>query len=333
MFRKSYKKYILIVFFLLLSNIYAKESLNFKGFVQTWFSYNSQGSGFNIRRVMLKSYGKINSNTSWYAQYGWNQQNPALMDAAIKYSYSDNLKIKAGRFTVPGTLFGGLTPSSKLTFVERAMIVKKWNGFNGYTGFRSVGLQIGGKFNNLNYKAMVSNNQADALYTPGITRKKYKNSDPLRFIGRLAYGRKYTRAGIFVNRSIEVNPSEYSYGADLVVNKKPMKLRSGYIRGKREQNSSQITYSGLISEISWKMNNSVQPTFRYDLYDPEKNNNDYSEVDLYHNFGLGLNYYLTNNIKVQANYLIRKEDRLDSSVQSNFDNNLVYFNLQYKFKN
>ena len=325
-----YHKKVFAVIILLLSFTYPEETFQFKGFIQNWFSYNNQGSGFNVRRVMLKSYGKINPKVSWYAQYGWNQQKPALMDAAIKYSPDKLLNTKIGRFSVPGSRFGTLAPSSKLTFIERPMSVKKWNSFNGYTSFRSVGVQIGGEFTNFSYKTMISNNQADNLYNPRITNNTYSENEDMRFIGRIEYGWRNIKLGTFFSSPINKDPFEQSYGADLVFDKKPIKFRGGYIHGYRDHENSQMTYSGLISELSYTIK-SIQPAFRYDLYDPSHEMNENIEVDIYHNFTLGINYYPDKNIKIQANYLVRKEKMVDPINRDDFDNNLFYINLQYKF--
>ena len=332
MLRKNVKSLftaILVILFMSVS-LQAAEQINWGGFAQTWFSYNNNGQGYNIRRVMLKASGNINSNFTWYTQYGWNQQNPGLMDAAIKYKYNNLLQLKAGRFGVPGTIFGALTSSSKLTFVERPMIVKKWNGFNGYTGFRSVGLQLSGQASNLKYKGMVSNDQASKLYKPGITDTTYPDSDNLKFTGRLEYGLENIEAGIFASAPIVKDPVLNSYGIDVAYDKQPLKLSTGYIQGEREIKDVDITYSGFISHLSWQFDK-FQPTFRYDLYNPSVAEHEDIDVDLHHNFTLGLNYYYSNNIKIQANYLLREEKMFEDS--DKYDNNLFYINLQYRFSN
>ncbi|MCF7885355.1 MAG: OprO/OprP family phosphate-selective porin [Candidatus Marinimicrobia bacterium] len=322
------KSIAVIILFFLFSNLFAGQQLKFKGFIQNWFSYTKQGSGFNIRRVMLKSYGKINPDVSWYAQYGWNQQKPALMDAAVQYSPDELLNIKVGRFSVPGTKFGSLTSSSQLTFIERSMIIKKWNSFNGYTSFRSVGLQIGGEINKFIYKTMFSNNQAETLYTPSMAAPTYNESEALRFIGRVEYKLGELSAGAFFSSPIKKEPLAKSFGGDLIISKQPIKFRTGYIQGERKPNSSKITYSGLITEVSWAFAN-LQPTIRYDFYNPISEGDEAGEVDVYQNITFGLNYYPIENIKLQANYLLRKE-KMRGSLDE-YDNNLLYFNIQYSF--
>jgi len=320
------KSVALIILLFLFSNLLVGQQLEFDGFIQNWISYSKQGSGFNIRRVMLKSYGKINPEVTWYAQYGWNQQKPALMDAALQYSPDKLLNIKVGRFSVPGTKFGGLTSSSQLTFIERPMIVKKWNSFNGYTSYRSVGLQIGGKITNFTYKTMISNNQAETLYTPGIANPTYSEAETLRFIGRVEYKWGVLNAGAFYTSPTRKDPPVKSFGGDLIISKSPLKFKTGCIQGERKPNNAKITYSGLITELSWNFAN-LQPTIRYDIYNPVSEGDEAGEVDLYQNITFGLNYYPIENIKLQANYLLRREKMIGSLDE--YDNNLLYFNIQY----
>src|SRR6056297_1937017 len=109
---------VLMVGFLMINlQLNAQPTVNFKGLLHNWYSYTGEGSGFNIRRVRLKAYGKLDEKINWYAQYRWDKQDPSLLDVALSYEFNQYFSLKAGQFVAPGSKYGALTSASKLTFV------------------------------------------------------------------------------------------------------------------------------------------------------------------------------------------------------------------------
>jgi len=49
-----------------------------------------------------------------------------------------------------------------------------------------------------------------------------------------------------------------------------------------------------------------EPIIGYDLYIPDNGNPDKYNVKEYNNISLGVNYYHSKKIKIQANYILRK---------------------------
>jgi len=327
------KSKVKVILFCLLSLLFGKQlnskDLNFKGLLHNWYSYTNEGTGFNIRRVRLKAYGKLDEKISWYAQYRWDKQIASLLDAAISYKFNQYLSLKVGQFVAPGSKYGALTSASKLTFVERAMVVKKWGGYNGYSSYRSVGLQAAGKFNNLRYSTMLSNNSANALYNPGITQDNYSDSEHLRFSTRLEYAFDNVQVGVYLSTPIQEDKLGRSYGADLIYNNNSMKIGLGVIQGYNDNfDSSDNEYSGLLAHLA-DLVGKIEPLLRYDMYNPSTDNLAEAPVKIYHNITGGINYYYSENMKIQVNYMQREEEM--RSNLDKLDNNLFYVNLQYTF--
>ncbi len=336
------KKVLLIFFLLLMVNfIFLNADVNFKGLVQTWFSFADQnvdettGYGFTLKRLRFKPYGNFGKNIKWGFQVGWDKQSAKLYDAYIDFSLSKQFGIKIGQFSAPGSVSGASTSSAKLDLIERAMIIQKWNGNSGLFGYRAFGIQFHGKLmnNKLYYAFMVSNPNTTSLFNPGIKSSSYKHeNNGFGFWGRLEVkpvdGLSF--GGFFgSSKTTDTELKRNSFGAHVFYVKNGFNFKVEYLSGQYGLEDQETKYSGFFVVFGYKINNKIEPVIRYDTYTPNDGNADAAGVEKYNNIGIGVNYYYCKRVKFQVNYLIRTETM--SEGLDELKNNIFYVNFQYSF--
>ena len=306
------------------------DKIQFKGFVQTWYSIglqdtlNDYASGYTLRRVRLKALGNISQNINWYCHYGWDKQAPSLIDVAVNIKLSKYLKIKIGQFVAPGAKSGALTSSSKLDFVERSMIAQKWSSNTALKGYRTSGVQFAGKIvkDKILWTFMIANSHSSRLFSPTVKKYNMRGYKTPAIFGRLeAKPKKCLETGIFITywKNSDTDDKITSYGGNIFLRKDKIQLKSEYIAGTTETGTD---YSGLITMLGYKINK-FEPVIRHDIYSPADGKTDKYGVKNYSNITLGVNFYYHKKMKFQANYILRQENK------SEIDNNLFYINAQF----
>ncbi len=304
--------------------------VKFKGFVQTWFSITQtedDGSayGFALRRARLKPYGSFGKNVTWAIQVGWDKQKPVFYDAWLDFKLSPGFKIKVGQFAAPGSISGALTFSSRMDFLERARVTQQWNSRAGMFGYRALGVQLHGKLlnNKLYYAVMLANPKTGELFTPSIKKAEnpHEYSGPqvwarleLEPVGGLKLGAFY---GGGEQRDKDTKTT--SYGAHCFFIKNNLNIKFEYIAGTVEVDSVKADYSGLYALLGYKFGK-LEPIVRYDTYKPGD-----AQEEIFHNITFGLNYLVSKQVKLQFNYVLRKEKVTDIS------NNIIYAMFQYVY--
>jgi len=336
------KKFVLILLSVLIINFtILNADVNFKGLVQTWFSFagqnidDSTGYGFTLRRLRFAPYGSFGKNIKWGFQVGWDKQQTQLYDAYIDFTLSKQLSVKIGQFAAPGTVSGALTSSGKLDLIERAMVIQKWNGNSGLYGYRAFGIQFHGKLMNdkLYYAFMISNPTTLGIFTPGVKSSTYTHeNNGMSFWGRLeVMPIKGLNFGGFFGTS-KTTDTEYkrnSFGAHVFYVKNNFNFKVEYLSGQFGLDELETKYSGFFVLVGYKINNKVEPIFRYDTYSPNGGDADGLGVETYNNIGIGVNYYYCKKIKFQVNYIIRTETMTEGL--DDLKNNIFYVNFQYSF--
>ncbi len=336
----------ILTFFLiamLFSSFGISSGVKINGFVQNWFSlaqqYNNEGdtemvAGFKIHRVRVKFSGEFSEKLSWYViLIGDNASTPKLLDAAMIMKFSKEFNIKVGQFVAPSIASGGLTPSSKLDFVERPQFSKTWAGTNGLFGWRAMGIQFNGTLakGKLYYAVMFANYKTLLSFNPSVKSAFYSyGADVPAITGRFELRPvKGLSMGAFAFRSKTVdNIEKKSYGFNLFYVKDSLKLKGEYAYGSIDSNGIKSEYDGFFIAAGYKIKK-LEPILRFDSYTPKKGGYDKVFVRKYNNFTLGLNYFYCKHIKVQFNYIIRSEDMAEGIEE--IKNNLFYVNFQYSF--
>jgi hypothetical protein len=219
----------------------------------------------------------------------------------------------------------------KLDFLERPMVTEMWSGLNGLSSFRAVGIQIHGDImdDKLYYAFMVANPKTDSLFNPGIKSDNYSHSsNGVMFWGRLeAAPVKGLKLGTFLGSGKETD-TDYvrtTYGAHLFYIEKGINFKVEYIAGEYGLEKNETKYNGYYAVLGYKTGK-FEPIVRFDVFAPNDGNPDEAGVEKYNNFTVGLNYYYSKNIKLQANYLYR-----DETMATGFDkikNNIFYICFQ-----
>lgn len=315
--------------------------VQFKGLVQGWFSYGQDNGGddelygFSLHRARLSPGGKLTKNISWGMTLSWDRQKPAILDAYLEFAVSRELSITAGQFSAPGAISSSLTSSGKLDMIERPIITSMWGSNNSLTSFRAIGLQLSGYLleDKLYYAFMAANPRTASIFNPSNKDPLYANpNNGLMFWARLeAKPTNGLSIGAFIGSGKETDTDlkRESYGAHFFYVKNNFNLKAEYIAGKAEVNKNSAKYNGMYALLGYTVNK-VEPVIRYDTYVPLDGSWDNLAVRRYNCLTFGLNYFHNENVKLQANYVVRSE-----SMQGNkkeLDNNLFYVQLQYTFK-
>jgi len=319
--------------------INGEATIKFKGLVQTWFSYSQQGGGksdglgFTLNTARLMPTGSFSEKLQWGITLAWEKQVGKLLDAYLDYHFSKHFKLRVGQYVVPGAL-GALASSSKLDFVERAMVIGNWSDKHALYGLRGVGVQLFGDIieKKLSYAVMVANPNTNELLTQSVKAAGYSHlKDGLAFWGRLdATIARNWKAGVFggTGKERHTNFIRDSYGANLCYLKAPVNIKVEFIAGRNGEEGKTTKYNGMYALLGYK-SGKFEPIAQYDFYSPGNGSPDSLGVKRYNNIIFGVNYYHSDNIKVQANYVARDE-RMVSGL-SKIKNNLFYLNLQYVY--
>lgn len=325
-----------ILFFFAINLFASENNVNFKGLMHFWYSVgegsNASGylSGFNVRRVRLKAYGSLSGNTKWYVQFAYDKQIPKLLDAALDIGFSEKANFRIGQQVVPGPISSSVTSTAELEFVERAQFVQKWGSFSNLLSYRTVGVKIFGSALNerLFYSAMIGNPASENLFKPSIASSytSYENAN-LLMIGRIEVepimGMKIGCFGSVLPYDGEVDA--FSFGGHLLYESDRIYTKAEVLMGEDE---SKLEYSGAQAVFGYKFNN-LQPIVRYDFYIPNGGNADLAGVKQYNNFTFGVNYWISEDVKILVNYVLRSEEMLGNIKQ--IDNDIFYINLQTTF--
>ncbi len=321
------------------------DDINFSGFFQGWFSSGQQNSddgnlyGFALKRIGLKAKGNLSKNIKWFIHGGWKGQTAVIRDAYMYISLKEEFNIKFGKFAVPGAKSGALTSTTKLDFIERAMITQNWGYYMTLSGYRTIGVQFDGKLSNktIYYAFMVGNNSTRRMFTPSVKSGEYSRLKTDIFIsGRVeVFPVDGLSTGAFYSQTKNVGSitKSDSYGFHLYYIKNDFNFKTEYLNGTayfefRENAKREMNYSGMLFKLGYKIDK-MEPIIRYDFYTPNKDSRDFRYVKKYNNFTIGLNYLYSKNVKVQVNYVIRKESM--EGEHSELKNNLFYVHLQYSF--
>jgi hypothetical protein len=330
--------FVFFMFFIVSLNV-AGEAIQFKGGVQVWLSHAERGTedagyGFTLRRVRLKPYGSFSDKIKWTLHAGWDKQSAKLIEVYLDFLFSKGFNLRVGQFTPPGTISSTLTSSFKLDFLERPMVTEKWGDHNDLTGFRSIGIQVDGKLfdGKLYYALMAANPKTSDLFNPGIKSSGYSHdNNGIMFWGRLETQLiKGLKLGAFMGTGKETD-TDYvrtTYGAHFFYENKGINFKVEYIAGKYGIENLETKYNGFYVVLGYKIRK-VEPIVRFDAYSPKDGTADSAGVETYNNYTVGINYFYSKNITLQANFLLR-----DESMAAGFDkikNNIFYVCCQYTF--
>jgi len=130
--------------------------------------------GAGIRRARLRgkmTKGKVDAFIQYDALSAY------VVDAQIDYNFNDNFKMRLGRFVGAGSQAGGHTSHTAIDFAERSMVGRLWASAVSRSDYRTYGMAVIGKFNNLNYQILAQNGDGSLNLKPYGTSSSHSDED------------------------------------------------------------------------------------------------------------------------------------------------------------
>lgn len=162
---------IVSLYFVLACVLNAQATFQFT--VQSWGTYTTYDHGndstttqlgVGIRRARLR--GKMTrGKATGFIQF--DAASSTMTDAQIDYSFTDDIKLRMGRFVGPGSQAGGRTShTTAFDFAERSIVGRLWAAAVGRADYRSYGLAVIGKTLLFSYEVMASNGDGSLNLKP-----------------------------------------------------------------------------------------------------------------------------------------------------------------------
>lgn len=296
--------------------------------------------GFRLRRLDLRMWESRDVGLEWSVLVGFSDFKFKILEADIGYAISPGLKFRIGQFIPPGAR-SGISMDFRysavtMPFVERSMVTLNWVGHSRLNAYRTFGLLMHGDVlqERLYYALMFATPDGSHFFYPSNRQSTHDNTlNGYALWGRLEYDiqEDFNVGGFFNTRTINSGQEEaYSYGTHVMYSKDGLRLMSEYIAGQVTPFAgAKQTYHGAFAEVS-KRWESLEPALRYDYYSPYNGSADPMGITSYHNFTTGINYYATDVIRVQCNYLTKLEKQ--ETLGNYINNNIFYVNLQFFLK-
>ena len=283
-----------------------------------------KNNGADVRRIRFTLSGKLAEQWQFVFQPEF-AYSPKALDAYVRYSPFTSLVVTAGEFKIPFSR-ENLNSAGKLVFVDRAQVVEALSARStdviGNQYGRDIGIQLSGSIIGnggsclLEYAAGVFN--GSGINTPD-------NNNAKDFCGRVVL---HPLAGLDIGGSYYNgydrwgNPlTSYSrtrLGLECGFAYRSLALASEFISG----NDGPVRKNGWYVQTTWFLIQKVfQVAARYDVFDSDTGADGMVTVD----YVFGLNYFFTQAIKLQANYVIRREEI------TQIENDVVEIQLQFGF--
>ncbi|HRQ29464.1 MAG TPA: porin [Saprospiraceae bacterium] len=307
------------------------------GFIQPQFEVKQledggMSSSFTFNRARIGITGNIPYDVQYYAIVEASQfkKGPFLLDAFVSYTRFPFAKISVGQFKSPFTLEMS-RPCNALHTIYRATIVNTLVAPD-----RDLGLMVSGSLfaDKLSYAFALTNgvglrnifDTEDTGYdnNHGKTFHSRVQVSPLGFLkvgGGVQYG---THKSIVEDSDKE--DSRFRWAVDLqtkfVVFNRDFEVIGEYVAGADKGSyvaggggcggdpvivEGDLNRNGYYVTAMYKILDNLQPLFRFESYnyDPTSSKGvDYTMIG-------GLNYWLNDNTRIQANYFYRAEKRLE----------------------
>lgn len=308
-------------------NIESKTKIDLGGYVQAQYvNDDSAKDEFKVRRARLNLKGNI-SNVGWRLQVDAVQplkdavtsvsQNsttkdvttsttkvvtrPILLDAYLDYSFDTYANLRVGQFKIP---FGreNLESSPNLDTINRSQVTEKLvPGRDIRSQGRDIGAQTSGSFDFGGDRKIVEYavgvfNGAGINVGEDNKRKDFGGRVvvyPIKGLGLgLAHYNGRTGSGGNIDR--------IRTGAELTYVVNNVSVKGEYIIGK---DNSTDKY-GWYAQVGYRFLNNLEAVAKYDSFDPNSNKaGDRTDVTT-----AGINWFVSKNAKIQANYEWKTEE-------------------------
>jgi phosphate-selective porin len=309
------------------------EGMKIFGFLQSQYEYHMtdpSNNSFSFERARIGAMGKIPYDFSYYVVLEMSpfiSANPYLLDAFITYDRFEWARLSVGSFKTPFGLEVN-TACNNLTTVYRSTATLQM-----VAPFRDMGMVLMGGNDNtaISYQLGLMNGS-------GLLRAD--NNTKKDIVGRLTYKPfEFIRIGASFRYGYpslnNTTDNRTSFGAELTAKYEGFKLEAEFINDEGNYNrdlgggcSGNLIElgnerSGGYATLSYLTKWNVEPVFRFDFFD-SGNTQAYKES----NMTFGINYFLNDWTRLQANYIYRSED---GNVPLETKNDEFVIQLQVKF--
>ncbi|MCK5839846.1 MAG: hypothetical protein KAG99_08355 [Bacteroidales bacterium] len=331
------------------------EGVNVVGYVQPEWNYHFDGvdkngdaidneSSFYFRRARIGVVGSIPYDISYYvmAEFSPMLGGPYLLDAFVSYTrLGPYAKISMGQFKSPYSMELN-TPCHALHTIFRSRVVSELA-----TPFRDIGMMVSGGTADLPIFGLENENLISYQFAilNGTGMNEWDNNTNKDVVGRLVFAPvKYLKIGgsFRYGKQKPAKPdmdddTRTRYGAELEIKVKDFLLQAEYLYGMDKGSSlvgggcggeptvvlGDFEKSGYYVQAMYLTSIGLQPVLKYEWYDPDmdKNNN------AAYTTTIGLNYFLNDWSRIQANYMINE----NKDITSNFYQSKFLIQVQAKF--
>ena len=309
-------------------SVISDRQLQINGYAQIRYQQFQTGagkvSGADLRRIRTSFNGQISNAWHYLLQVEF-ASSPKAVDAYVTYSLNSFFNLTAGQFKIPFSQ-ENLCSSSKLVMIDRSQMVEalvaRSGDVVGNQNGRDIGIKINGSI--INYDGHFILDYALGLFN-GSGINSSDNNNAKDFCGRIV---------IHPLTGIELGTDYYNgydiwgnngkaqqrtrFGLEANINIKTVNVSMEYISG----NDGTTRHNGWYAQFGYFIIlNVLQAAARYDSFN---SNIDISGSTLT-NYTLGINYFVNNWVKLQANYLLRREETNQK------DNDVLEMQLQFCF--
>ena len=294
-------------------------SLRFKlsGYMQTRYT-NGVGTTnpFEIRRGRVALDGILSPKVGYKVQIDA-VRSPVLVDARLDWNASPHAQFTFGQFKIPFSQ-ENLISGRDLISIERSLVgLSLVPGRDTSNNGRDIGAQLAGNVVRGDGRPLFD--YAVGIFNgAGINRRD--DNDRKDVAGRMVIHpfAGFSLAGDYYNgASGAMELSRERAGVEFAYVHKPFSLQGEYIWG----HDDAVRKYGWYSQFAYRFRPRWEALARFDTYDPKR----HSGNDVTNTYLVGLNWYLSNRVKLQTNYGL-----VDEEARTNLTN-LFLSQLQFQF--
>ncbi len=291
--------------------------IKLSGWAQTRYT-NAVGTTnpLELRRARLAVDGNLASRVAYKMEIDV-VRSPALLDARLDYSSNPYAKVTVGQFKIPFSQ-ENLDSDRDIIFIERSLVglslvPGRDTGNNG----RDIGLQFSGNVARGDGRPLFD--YAVGIFNgAGINRR---DDNRRKDVGARIVIHPFSGLSLvsdyYSGASGEKELSRERAGVEFAYVRKLYSLRGEYIWG----HDGPVRKYGWYSQFAYRFRPKWEALAKFDTYDPKR----HAGKDATNTYLFGVNWYLSNWVKLQANYGV-----VDEEARTNLTN-LFLSQVQFQF--
>jgi len=284
----------------------ASRALKLGGYGQVrYMSTAGTKNSLDLRRARLQIGGNLAEDISYKVQADF-VRSPVLLDARVDFTHFNRARLTIGQFKVPFSQ-ENLTSSSALLSVDRSLVV------NTFSPGRDIGVQLEGNIVRGDGRPLFD--YSVGLFNgAGINKKddNHRKDAALRLVAHVS--RDLWIGGDYYNGATGVTQIDKERAAgEFACTRKDWSVRGEYIWGR----DGVIHRRGSYTQFVYRFQPKWEGLFKFEEFD----SNVHTANNEVRTYIMGLNWYLSNWVKFQANYGAGDETartRLNHTFQTQF---------------